>query len=71
MPRFLVTTHRAIRSEALTACDAVKNEPGITLLSANDPESVTIEASEDAADRLRTKLRDTHFVEPEIRRGLH
>lgn len=71
MSRYLVTTHRAERGSAKSAREAVEAEPGITLLSADNPQSVTIEATEDAANRLRAKLRDTHFVEPEIRRSLH
>jgi hypothetical protein len=70
MPRYLVTTRRAERDSATSARDAITAEPGITLVSSNDPRMVTIEASEDAANRLRAKLKDTHFVEPEIRRSL-
>jgi hypothetical protein len=70
MPRYLVTTRRSARGSAVPARDAVASEPGVTLLSSNDPQMVTIEASEQAANALREKLKDTHFVEPEIRRGL-
>jgi hypothetical protein len=70
MPRYLVTTRRAERGKAPSAREAVMAEPGIKLLSSNDPQMVTIEASEDDANRLQAKLKNTHFVEPEIRRGL-
>jgi len=70
MARNLVTTRRAERGSATSAHDAVANQPGVALVNSNDPEMVTIEASEDAASRLKEKLKDTHFVEPEIRRGL-
>ena len=70
MPRYLVTTRRAERGSVPSARDAVAAEPGIKLLSSNDPQMVTIEATEDAANRLRDKLKDTHFVEPEFRRSL-
>ena len=70
MPRYLVTTRRTERDSAMSARDAATAEPGVKLVSSNDPHMVTIEASEDAASRLQTKLKDTHFVEPEIRRGL-
>jgi hypothetical protein len=70
MPRYLVTTRRAQRDSAISARDAVTAEPGVKLVSSNDPQMVTIEATEDAATRLQAKLKDTHFVEPEIRRGL-
>lgn len=70
MPRYLVTTRRADRNSAVSARDAVMSESGIKLVSADDPQMVTIEASEDAASRLQAKLKDTHIVEPEIRRGL-
>lgn len=54
----------------MSARDAVMAEPGVKLVSSNDPNMVTIEAGEDAASRLRAKLQGSHFVEPEIRRGL-
>jgi hypothetical protein len=70
MPRYLVTTRRADRGSTISARDAVASEPGVKLLTSNDPHMVTIEASEHAAEDLKAKLGDTHFVEPEIRRGL-
>jgi len=71
MPRYLVTTRRTERDSAMSARDAVAAEPGITLVNSNDPEMVTIEASEDVASQLRDKLHKTHFIEPEIRRSIH
>ena len=71
MPRHLVTTHPEDRDSAISARDAVTAEPGITIVNSNDPHMVTIQASEDAARHLQAKLKDTHFVEPEFRRGLH
>jgi hypothetical protein len=71
MARYLVTTRRAERESTISAKDAVMDEPGITPVDTTDPQMVTIEATEEAANRLRLKLRDTHFVEPEIRRSLH
>jgi hypothetical protein len=71
MARFLVTTRRTDRDSAVSARDAVAAEPGIVLVNSDDPQMVTIDATEDAANRLRAKLHNTHFVEPEIRRSLH
>ena len=59
-----------LEGEAQPACDAVAAEPGIKLVNADNPHMVTIDASEEAADRLRGKIGETHFVEPEIRRSL-
>jgi hypothetical protein len=70
MARYLVSTRRAERGSAQPACDAVAAEPGVTVVNADNPHMVTIDASEEAADRLRNKLAGTHFVEPEIRRSL-
>jgi hypothetical protein len=70
MPRYLVTTFRAKRNSAISASDAVTAEPGVKVLNSNDPHMVTIEATEDEANRLQAKLKDTHSVELEIRRGL-
>jgi len=70
MARYLVSTRRGDRGSAQSARDAVGSEPGVTLVNADDPHMVTIDASEEAADRLRSKLGGTHFVEPEIRRSL-
>ena len=65
-----MTTKRSDRGSAPTAADAVAGEPGVTVVNAADPQAVTIEASEETAQRLRDKLGSTHFVEPEIRRSL-
>jgi hypothetical protein len=70
MPRYLVTTRRADRDPATSALAAVTGQPGITPVNTSDPQMVTIEATEEAANRLRLKLGNTHFVEPEIRRSL-
>lgn len=71
MPRYVVTTRRAMRDATVSAKDAVLSHPGVELLAGDDPHTVTIEADERVADDLRTKLRDTHIVEPEIRRSLN
>jgi hypothetical protein len=71
MPRYLVTTRRSERGTAMSAAEAVKGEPGVTPVETSNPQMITIEASEEAADRLRHKLRDTHYVELETRRKLH
>jgi hypothetical protein len=70
MPRYLVVAKRHIPDAHLTPEDILNAEPGVTTIQADNPRMITIDASEDAADRLRLKLRDTHFVEPEVRRSL-
>ena len=70
MGRYLVTTRRSERGSVLSARDALAAEPGVTLVNSDDPHMVTIDTTEDVADRLRDKLGKTHFVEPEIRRSL-
>ena len=70
MPRYVVTTRRAKKGVAPSARDVVMSEPGIQVLAGDNPDTVTIEANEQAAEHLRDKLRDTHIVEPEIRRSL-
>jgi hypothetical protein len=68
--RYLVTTHREQSGVVESALQAVENEPGITIVNAENPQMVTIDATEDAASRLRDKLQNTYLVEPEIRRSL-
>ena len=70
MARYLVTTRRSERNLAPSARDAVAHEPGVTLVNSDDPHMVTIDTSDEDARQLREKLKDTHFVEPEIRRSL-
>ena len=70
MPRYLVSTRRSDRDSAISARDAVMADPEVQLVNSTDPHMVTIEASEEAASRLEARLKGTHFVEPEIRRGL-
>jgi len=71
MARYIVATRRDSREDAPSALDAITGEPGVKVLQASDPHMVTIEADPEAAARLEAKLGGTHFVEPEIRRGLH
>lgn len=70
MPRYIVTTRRDQRGKAISASDAVKAEPGITLVNESNSDMVTIEAPEKVAEQLQAKLRDTCYVEPEIHRSL-
>lgn len=70
MARYIVTTRRNLRGSVPSAHDAVAADPRIKVVNSHDPQMVTVEANEDLADELRAKLKDTHFVEPEIRRGL-
>ena len=70
MGRYLVTTRRSDRGSVLSARDALAAEPGVTLVNSDDPHMVTIDATEEVANRLRDKLQQTYFVEPEIRRSL-
>lgn len=71
MPRYLITTRRAVRGSAPTARDVVGAEPDVTMVAGDDPDVVTIETSPQKAEALRCRLVDTHIVEPEIRRQLH
>lgn len=71
MPRYVVTTRRGRRNVAMSALEVVTGEPGITAINATDPHMITIEASDEVANQLRTKLADSHFVEPEVHRSLN
>jgi hypothetical protein len=70
MARYLVTTRRSERNSAPSARDAVAGQQGVTVLNSDDPHMVAIDTSDEDAAQLREKLKDTHFVEPEIRRSL-
>jgi hypothetical protein len=72
MPRYLVTTRRSVRQtgDVPSALAATRGEPGVTIVNSANPEMVTIDTTSDVAERLSRKLAGTHFVEPEIRRGL-
>ena len=71
MPRYLVTTRRALRGHVLSAHDAVRNVPDVQVIDAQDPDMVHIEVSEATADKLKERLASTHFVDPETRHRLH
>jgi hypothetical protein len=71
MARYVVSTRRGERGRTASALEAVQSDPDVTVVSGDNPDTVTIEASQNAADRLRAKLSETHFVEPEMRRSLH
>jgi hypothetical protein len=70
MARYIITTRRNLRGSVPSAHDVVAADPRVKILNSNDPQMVTVEANEEAADELQAKLKETHFVEPEIRRGL-
>ena len=72
LARYVVTTRRDARADrgTRTALDVAASHPGVRILGYSDPHMVTIESSSETADQLRQKLVATHFVEPEVRRGL-
>jgi hypothetical protein len=73
MARYVVTNRRAPTPEsgrAATALDVVSGHPAVTVVGASNPRVVTIETDAATAEQLKRDLADTHFVEPEIRRGL-
>ena len=67
-----MTTRREARVDGATptALEAAVSEPGVSVLQSSDPHMVTIETSAETAERLRKKFGATHFVEPEVRRGV-
>jgi hypothetical protein len=74
VPRYVVTKRRDTQptgETAETALDVVSADPNVRVIGYANPNTVTIETMPETADALRKKLAGTHFVEPEIRRGLH
>jgi hypothetical protein len=71
VPRYLVTTHRALRGRVASARDAVRDVPDVTIIDARDTNMIHIEASEAVADKLKEHLASTHFVDPETHHHLH
>jgi hypothetical protein len=71
VPRYLVTARRGSPpSESRpSALDAVRQHPGVTVVTSANADMVTIEASPGTADALKDKLKDHFFVEPEVRRN--
>lgn len=70
--RYLVTKRRTVpEGEAPSALGALSEEPDVKIVASSNPDMVTIEADDQTANRLRQKLEATHFIEPEVRRGLH
>ena len=72
--RYLLTTRREVIrqcGEPSTALAALGAFPQIKVVGYTDPNMVTIDTDEETAGKLRSVLSATHFVEPEIRRGLH
>jgi hypothetical protein len=71
MPRYLVTTRRALRGRVPSAHEVLRNSPDVHVIDAHDSEMVLIETSEENAKKLKEQLESTHFVDPETRHGLH
>jgi len=70
MPRFLVSTRRDAVKAVPSALAAVGKEGAIKIVNSSDPNMITIETSHERAQELRKRLSDTHYVEPEMVRGL-
>ena len=72
LARYVVTTRRDARAQGgtPTALDVASSQPGMKVVAYSDPHMVTVETTAEIADELRQKLTATHFVEPEVRRGL-
>jgi hypothetical protein len=74
VPRYVVTKRRGTElpgQATKTTLDVVSADPNIHVVGYVDPNTVTIEAVPETADALQKKLQGTHFVEAEVRRGLH
>jgi hypothetical protein len=72
LARYLVTMKRDLpESESLSALDAVSSDPNVKVVASSNPNMITIETTEETADKLRQTLATTHFVEAEVRRELH
>ena len=70
MARYIVSTKRELRGEVPSAADVAAAAPRVTVLNNQNPDMITIDADAGAADALRSQFAATHFVEPEIMRGL-
>jgi hypothetical protein len=70
VPRYLVTTRRALRGRVPSAADVIRDAPDVKVINAHDPDMVCIEASEATAEQLKQRLASTHFVDPETRHRL-
>lgn len=72
LARYLVTRKRDLpESESPSALDAVSSDPNVKVVASSNPNMITIETTEETADKLRQTLATTHFVEAEVRRDLH
>jgi len=75
LPRYVVTTRRHLADETETAPasarDVVQGTPGVTVVTDSDPNTIVIDADKSTADQLTERIKDTHIVEPEIRRSLN
>ena len=71
--RYLVTTRRELIRQGgkpPTALAALGAFPQVKVVGHSDPNMVTIDTDEETAGQLRNSLSATHYVEPEIHRGL-
>jgi hypothetical protein len=71
MPRYLVIKHRSGADAAPSSSEVLADQPDVKVLQATNPNMVLIEASEATAARLQQSLAKTHYIEQEIRHGLH
>jgi hypothetical protein len=73
VPRYVVTTRRELLrqgSEPPTALSAISSQPGVKVVGYANPNTIMIDMDEQTAERLRSELGNTYYIELEIRRRL-
>lgn len=61
--KFVVATRRSLRGVGPTAVEIVEFQPGVIVLGATDPDRIVVEATKEAAARIRQDHGDRLMVE--------
>ena len=66
MPTYVVATRREAQASSSTAEDFVRQVPGVWVKGGTDPNRITIDASELAADEIERRFGSVLLIEPEL-----
>lgn len=67
MPTYVVASRREAQASSSTAVDCVRQVPGVWVKGGIDPNRITIDASELAADEIERRFGSVLLIEREIR----
>jgi hypothetical protein len=70
MPKYVVGVSRAFRGKTRSSLEMLKDEPGVCIVGAHNPNIVAVTMAGDVAANLQIKLGEGYRVEAKIEHSL-